>query len=84
MKKEVWVYPLDKDRTVELKTDQGHIVIEISGNTVFVRESSCGEQICVRSGAVSKPGQWIACLPAGVLISVISNSGEDGPDETAY
>ena len=84
MKDDVWVYSLDTDRIIELKTDIGPIVIEIGDRSVRVKESCCEEKICVRTGAVSKPGQWIACLPSGVMITIISNGTEEGPDETAY
>ena len=33
-------------------------------------------QVCVHMGAISKPGQWVACLPNKVFVRVRGNSGQ--------
>lgn len=82
-------------KTVELKDGQSErfvidstksgISCEIlakNGEIQFV-SSRCRDKICVAAGALSHKGDTAACLPAGVLVRVIS--GEDSPvDVIAY
>jgi hypothetical protein len=46
---------------------------------VQVISSPCPEKICVKTGRISKPGQWIACLPNRVFISIRGRRSEQ-PD----
>ena len=65
-----WVYPLGADRTVTVSGPLGDTVVEIRGGQARVLSSPCAEKICVRSGAIARPGQWIACLPNRVFLDV--------------
>jgi hypothetical protein len=64
------VYPLGADRTVTVSGPLGDTVVEIRGGQARVLSSPCAEKICVRSGAIARPGQWIACLPNRVFLDV--------------
>ena len=44
--------------------------IRIEGGTVAVIDADCPDHICVRTGAASKKGDVIACLPHKLLIEV--------------
>ncbi len=65
-----WIFPLREDRVFAGAGPPGSCVVAIADGEARVIRSSCPRQICVRSDAVSRPGQWIACLPHGVLIQV--------------
>ncbi len=65
-----WLYPLGVDRTVSVKGPLGDTVVEIRGGQARVLSSPCAEKICVRSGAVARQGQWIACLPNRVFLDI--------------
>jgi hypothetical protein len=69
-----WVYPLGADRTVTVDGPLGETVVEIRGGQARVLSSPCAEKICVRSGAIARPGQWIACLPNRVFLDVRGRS----------
>jgi hypothetical protein len=69
-----WVYPLGADRTVTVSGPLGDTVVEIRGGQARVLSSPCAEKICVRSGAIARPGQWIACLPNRVFLDVRGRS----------
>ena len=47
-------------------------------------QSDCPDQICVKTGKISRPGQFAACMPNQVLVKIVSpsgfTSGGDGPD----
>ncbi|HHV95805.1 MAG TPA: NusG domain II-containing protein [Clostridiaceae bacterium] len=45
------------------------IVIE-DGKVRFER-SNCPDQVCVRTGWISKPGQAAVCLPAGIIVKIV-------------
>jgi len=65
-----WVYPLEGERTVAVRGPLGDTVVEIRAGQARVLSSPCAEQICVRSGAIARPGQWIACLPNRVMLDI--------------
>jgi hypothetical protein len=53
--------------------------VAIRDGAVEVLSSPCREKICVKTGKVSKPGQWIACLPNKVFVAVRGRRNEQ-PD----
>ena len=65
-----WIYPLDSEATVRVPGPLGDTVVVIRDGAVQVASSPCPEKICIKTGRISKPGQWIACLPNRVFISI--------------
>lgn len=74
-----WIYPLDSETTVHVPGPLGDTVVEIADGAVRVISSPCPEKICIKTGRISKPGQWIACLPNRVFISIRGRKSEQ-PD----
>ena len=74
-----WIYPLDAEATVRVPGPLGETVVEIKDGAVRVVSSPCPEKICIKTGRISKPGQWIACLPNRVFISIRGRKSEQ-PD----
>lgn len=70
-----WVFPLGEERVVAVRGPLGDTVVELRGGQVRVLSSPCAEKICVRSGAIARPGQWIACLPNRVFVDVRGSGG---------
>ncbi len=52
--------------------------IEAKDGRIHFKEAHCPDQICVKTGWLSKPGQTAACLPAKVLIRI---EGSDVSEE---
>ncbi len=69
-----WIYPLDGEETLSIAGPLGDTIVEIQGGAVVVLSSPCPEKICVKTGRISKPGQWIACLPNRVFIMIRAKS----------
>jgi len=69
-----WVFPLDMDRTVTVRGPLGDTVVEIRGGQARFLSSPCAEKLCVRSGAIARPGQWLACLPNRVILDIRGDS----------
>lgn len=74
-----WTYPLDSEATIHVPGPLGDTVVAIRDGAVEVLSSPCPEKICVKTGKVSKPGQWIACLPNRVFVAVRGRRNEQ-PD----
>lgn len=53
-------------------------VIVISAGTVSVTEASCKNQVCVKHGAITSPGESIVCLPNRLVVRIENGSEEGG------
>jgi hypothetical protein len=73
-----WVFPLDAEETVAVPGPLGDTVVEIRGGQARVVSSPCQNQTCVTAGAIRSHGQWAACLPNRVLLSVEGRGGDPG------
>ena len=72
---EIARYDLDEDRTVTIG-EGDYNVLEIRDGEAAVVDANCGDHTCVRTGAVSRAGESIICLPHRLEIRVIG--GADG------
>lgn len=57
--------------TVTLTRDGITNVIEISGTEVRFARSSCHDQVCVRTGKLTRAGQMAVCLPTRVSVRIL-------------
>jgi len=71
-----WIYPLDSPRTVRIPGPLGDTVVQLGEGSARVLSSPCREKICVRAGAIARPGQWVACLPNRVFLEIRGRSRE--------
>jgi hypothetical protein len=76
-------YPLDTPRLIQVKGPLGITEMEIDGGYIRVLSSPCAEKVCVKSGKIQKGGEWIACLPNQVLIT-IEGRQEENIDAESY
>lgn len=92
-----WIFPLDIRDTVEIPGDMGITKISISREGVEVLDSPCKNKLCVLSGQIKHPGEYIACIPNRVFIFIDSpkeqkkginlpdlDNGELSPDIISY
>lgn len=70
--KPLYTFPLGTDRTVAVNGPFGNAVVEISGRQARVRDASCQNRICIKTGWVSRG--VIVCLPGRITVFV----GGDG------
>ncbi len=57
-------------KTIRITTEYGTNIVQIEHGKVSVSEADCPDHICVKSPAVSRPGEIIACLPHKLLIEI--------------
>jgi hypothetical protein len=65
-----WIFPLSTEAVLSVGGPPGGCVVSFEPGAVRVLRSDCPEQICVRTGSISRPGQWIACVPHRVFIEI--------------
>jgi len=50
--------------------DTGTNTVVIKDGEVFVEKATCKNQVCVKSGKISKKGESIICLPNKVVVEI--------------
>ena len=83
---QAWVYDVAVDRTLTFSGPAGNTVVEIKDSQVHVASSDCRNKVCIAAGWISRPGQWIICLPNDVFILIEGSEiqEEGGADDTAF
>ena len=72
------IYPLDEDGEIEV-TEDGHTNhITIKDGQVSMSYSTCHNQVCVNTGAISHTKDAIVCLPNRVVVEIISSGKGKG------
>jgi hypothetical protein len=79
-----WIYPLNTDREVSVPGPLGVTEVEIKDGTAAIVDSPCPNKTCVAAGRISKPAQWVACLPNGVFVRIDGKGKEAGADAGTY
>ena len=54
--------------------------VTFAEDSVRVTASDCPTQDCVRTGAITRSGQSIVCLPARLIVELEGGAGESGVD----
>lgn len=55
---------------------RGHTyTLEVKGGQIRVLVADCPDQVCVRTGFISRPGQSIVCVPGQLVITLTGSAG---------
>lgn len=79
--KEVARLDLHQERTLALHSREIEVTIAVEQGTVSFQAASCPDQICVKTGKLSHPGDTAVCLPARISITI---EGSEAPDAVTY
>jgi len=72
-------------KNIEIKTEFGYNKIEIGEGKVRVVEADCPDELDVKQGWISNPGEIIVCLPNRLIIEIKSDEKrDDGVDYISY
>ena len=74
--REVGRYSLSEDVTVTIG-EAVYNVLQIADGQAAVIEANCGDHTCVRTGAVSREGETIVCLPHRLIVEIRGGDGSD-------
>ncbi|RKQ33931.1 NusG domain II-containing protein [Oceanobacillus halophilus] len=55
--------------------------VEVDHEHIRIKSATCSDQVCVRTGAISKPGETIVCLPHKIVIEIQSTTNEPTDEE---
>jgi hypothetical protein len=78
MKGEVLTLDLTAERRVVVDGQTGTTEIMIGDGCVRFLSSPCPHKLCVKRGRILRAGEWIACLPNGVVVKILGDAGYDG------
>ncbi|MDD7719579.1 MAG: NusG domain II-containing protein [Eubacteriaceae bacterium] len=70
------VYSLNKNQTIEIKQDKSINKITIKDGHVQMSDSTCKNQICVKTGEISNTSQSIVCLPNKVMVEIVRGEAQ--------
>lgn len=59
-----------------IDSDRGHMIIYISSEKVYIKESSCADKICEKEGDLTSPGDGAVCLPNRVVVQIVSGDSK--------
>lgn len=63
----------------ELSANGYTLLLRLSPDGAEVLESDCPNQVCVRTGRISRAGQSVVCLPARISVT-LTGGAENGVD----
>lgn len=66
-----------EDQIVSIPDKQ--LVLQLKDNRIGVLETGCPDQICKKTGEISRPGQSIICLPNRVVVQITGQTDTDSP-----
>lgn len=66
---------LNEDTNEQFDVD-GHVLVVLSGKTARVLQADCADQVCVRTGTLTRAGQVAVCLPNRVIVKLIGQTEE--------
>lgn len=70
---------LNDEKEIKIEREDGYNIIRVHDNGVEMTEANCPDQICVKSGFISKVGSTIVCLPHKIYVEIVGDM-EDGLD----
>jgi hypothetical protein len=74
---ETLVHDLGRDAVLRVEGAIGTTVIVVEDRQAAFTSSPCKHQLCVGRGKIGRAGEWVLCLPNGVIAEI---SGEDDYD----
>ena len=83
----VWRAPLSAPGQATFTLEQANVQLLVSDGSAGFVSSDCPDQICVRSGFISQPGQIAVCVPNRTSLLIVGERHRQDsgvPDTFAY
>lgn len=69
-----------KTERFDVRGNDGDInTLEVKDGRIRIKSANCPDQICVRTGFISKPGETIVCLPHRLVVEIQSEDRSPEP-----
>jgi hypothetical protein len=75
---EVLSVGIREDETLAVRGPRGTTLIAVGGGRLRFVDSPCPHKVCLDRGEISRPGEWIACVPNGVVATLEGECAYDG------
>lgn len=75
-----YAFDLGKNQQISITGTLGETIFSVENNAVFIQSSPCANKICIHSGKISKPGQWLCCAPNRIF-AIIKAAGKNAAKE---
>ncbi|MCL1807142.1 MAG: NusG domain II-containing protein [Oscillospiraceae bacterium] len=62
---------------VEDEFSVNNVTFTVKHSRIAITQAVCPDKTCIRTGFIGSPGQITACLPNGLMVRVIGESGVD-------
>lgn len=82
--KTIYFDPKIIGKNIAIETEFGYNLIEIGDEKVRVIEADCPDQLDVKQGYISKPGEVIVCLPNRLVIEIIGEVEDNDVDSISH
>ena len=77
------VIPLSKDAEVHFKNEKGELTLAVKDGYAFVKDSTCPDLVCEKSGRIQKKNESILCAHIGFLAKISDRDTEACEDAIA-
>jgi hypothetical protein len=76
---QVYRFDLSRQTTTRIIDVGGRMKVKLllEPGAISFYSSNCPDQICVRTGKLTKPGQVAVCLPGKVSVRILSDGGKE-------
>lgn len=64
-------YPLDRNKEVEIETENGCNIVKIEDGKVYMEDADCPDRYCVKQGKISHSKETLICLPHKLAVEVV-------------
>lgn len=70
------IYSISENREFSITSNGYVLTIIVENGGAFVKHADCPDKHCMKMGRISKEGEAVLCVPAEVVLRLISEKGE--------
>ena len=78
---DTYLYPLSVDAVYSIDGKIGTSIIVVKNGEVCFEDSPCPNKTCITDGCISGAGEFLACLPNCISVTI---TGKGGVDDVSF
>jgi hypothetical protein len=75
---ESYIYPIDKNISVDISGPLGITKVVIENGSAFIADSPCANKLCIKQGKITRGNSSVTCLPNLVSVIITGSAEVDG------